>query len=258
MPDRTSYAQGAPCWVDVASPDLDASVAFYTGLFGWDHQAGGAETGHYGTFTKDGKSVAGVMPRMDPEQPIVWSTYLAADDADEVAAKVTEAGGQVVVEPMDVRDLGRMAFAVDPTGAFIGFWQAGTMTGAQLVGEPGSVAWNELATDDADAAASFYETAFGLDVERWEDALEGMDYRIFKVGGDAVGGLMPMGEQFPEGVSPHWTVCFGVEDVDATVQQAKQAGGSNPVEAFDVPGIGRIAILTDPFDARFSIMSPES
>ncbi len=36
MSERTSYEPGTPCWVDLGSPDLDASVEFYAALFGWE------------------------------------------------------------------------------------------------------------------------------------------------------------------------------------------------------------------------------
>jgi predicted enzyme related to lactoylglutathione lyase len=257
MPEPTSYAQGAPCWADVSSPDTEASAAFYSTLFGWDYSAGGEETGGYGTFTKDGNAVAGLGPQMDPSQPIVWSTYLSVDDADDIAARAIEAGGQVVVDPMDVLDFGRMGFIVDPTGAFVGFWQAGTMHGWDVKGEPGAVVWNELATRDPDGAKAFYEAVFGVEVAPWDNpGGAGMDYRIFKADGEGVGGLMVMGDQFPEGVPPHWMTYFAVEDVDATIEQAIAAGGGNPHGPFDVPGVGRIAILTDPFEAHFSVMKP--
>ncbi|MDX6692036.1 MAG: uncharacterized protein QOG15_3493 [Solirubrobacteraceae bacterium] len=256
MPERTGYAQGTPCWVDVSSPDAPASTAFYADVFGWEHRSGGEETGGYVTFMKGGKSVAGLMPQMNPGQPIVWNTYLCADDADEVAANATEEGGQIVVEPMDVLDLGRMGFLVDPTGAFVGFWQPGTMRGAELVNETGTVGWNELATRDAGAAADFYEAVFGMQAAESDPAMGGpVDYRLWTVNGNTVGGLLPMGDRFPEEIPPHWMTYFVVEDTDATVAQAKAAGGGNPVAPFD-SGVGRMAVLTDPFEAHFSVIVP--
>ncbi len=76
------------------------------------------------------------MPLMQEGQPPVWSSYVTVDDADATAAKVREAGGTVIAEPMDVMDLGRMAIFMDPTGAAFGIWQPATMKGAELVNEP--------------------------------------------------------------------------------------------------------------------------
>lgn len=64
---------------------------------------------------------------------------LSVAGADETADKVEAAGGTVVVEPMDVMDIGRMAFFADPTGAVFGVWQPKTFTGADLVNAPNSL-----------------------------------------------------------------------------------------------------------------------
>ena len=83
------------------------------------------ETGGYGFFLKDGKLVAGYGPQMNPGPP-VWTTYVSVADADETAAKVTAAGGTVLMPPMDVMTAGRMAVFQDPGGAFLSIWQPGT------------------------------------------------------------------------------------------------------------------------------------
>ena len=67
---------------------------------------------------------------------------VSVTDADETAAKVTPpVAGHV--EPMDVMEIGRMAFFVDPGGAVFGVWQPKTFDGADLVNEPNSLCWNE-------------------------------------------------------------------------------------------------------------------
>src|SRR5580692_2241062 len=106
MPD---YAPGTPSWVELSSPDPDASAAFYGDVLGWDATEPGApETGGYRMFQSSGKNVAGLMGQMQEGQPTAWATYVSVADADETAAKVTAAGGTVMVEPMDVMDIGRM------------------------------------------------------------------------------------------------------------------------------------------------------
>jgi predicted enzyme related to lactoylglutathione lyase len=67
MPERTSYANGVPSWVDLASADVERSIAFYGGLFGWEHAAAGPpeESGDYGMLLLDGKLVAGIVPLQD-------------------------------------------------------------------------------------------------------------------------------------------------------------------------------------------------
>src|SRR5580692_8299748 len=107
MPD---YAPGTPSWVELSSPDTDASAKFYGELMGWSAtESGPAETGGYRMFQQSGKNVGGLMSHMQEGQPTAWATYISVADADETAAKVKAAGGSVMIEPMDVMDIGRMA-----------------------------------------------------------------------------------------------------------------------------------------------------
>jgi hypothetical protein len=91
----------------------------------------------------------------------VWNTYVWVADADETAGKVRAAGGQVVMEPGEVGDAGRMAVCADPAGAFFRLWQPGTHRGAAVVNEPVSLNFNNLLTRDLDGARAFYGAVFG-------------------------------------------------------------------------------------------------
>src|SRR5688572_26461211 len=139
----TEYAAGTPSWVELSTKDADASLAFYSGLFGWTATDATEQFGGYRTFMDDGQSVAGLNPM--GELP-VWTTYVATDDADDSAERVRANGGTVMVEPMDVGALGRMAVFVDPGGAVFGVWQAGEHRGADKVNAPGALVWNDLTT----------------------------------------------------------------------------------------------------------------
>jgi predicted enzyme related to lactoylglutathione lyase len=250
------YAPGTPSWVELSSPDANASAAFYSELMGWSATEPGPveETGGYRMFQKGSSNVAGLMPHMQEGQPTAWSTYISVADADDTAGKVKGAGGNVIVEPMDVMDLGRMAFFTDPTGAVFGVWQPKSFPGADLVNEPGSLCWNEVLTRDVDADKSFYPAVFGWDAGRpqFEGAPE--TYTVWEVDGKPVGGMMQMTDDFfPPEVPPHWGVCFAVDDVDATVAKARELGGTITVEPMDMP-IGRFAGILDPQGASFTVM----
>ena len=229
MSERTSYAPGIPCWVDLGSPDVEAAAGFYSGLFGWEapELPNSAEMGGYRRATKDGVDVAGMMPLMQEGQPPAWSSYVSVADADATAAAVKEAGGSVIAEPMDVAGLGRMAVFADPTGAVFGIWQPGTFAGAGRVNEPGALAWNELGTRDVDAAKAFYSAVFGWEIEDHE-----------------------MGEM---GTYTEWLVYFAVENTDAAVETVKSSGGGVSFGPIDIPA-GRFAIVTDPHGAAFAVI----
>jgi predicted enzyme related to lactoylglutathione lyase len=259
MPERTEYAPGTPSWVDLATPDLEASEQFYGSLFGWtfDAQDTGDPQNPYVLADQRAKNVAGMM-RLSPEMqaggmPPVWSTYVTVLDADASVAKAKELGGAVLSEPMDVMDAGRMAVLADPTGAVFCVWQPKAHIGAQLVNEPYSLTWNELITPDVETAKAFYAGLFGWTGAPVEMGPDAPPYTIWSLAGDdnGIGGAMlpPM-----EGMPPFWGVYFAVADTDATVAQAKDLGASVLAEPMDLPGVGRMAALMDPQGAVFSVI----
>jgi len=232
MPERTSYAQGTPNWVDLQTTDQPAAKQFYAGLFGWTYDDQPMGEGAVYSMAKLGdKDVAAIAPQ-SPElkaagAPPMWNTYIAVDSADEAAARVEAAGGQVAMPPFDVMDAGRMAFVLDPSGAAVALWQANQHIGSTLVNEPGTVTWNELITTDP-AAIKFYEQVLGVTTSTVD--MGPGEYTLFHVN-------------------------FAVEDADATAAKATELGGSVMVAPFDTP-VGRIAILTDPQGAVFSVLKP--
>ncbi|MCW2996638.1 MAG: Glyoxalase/bleomycin resistance protein/dioxygenase [Solirubrobacterales bacterium] len=252
--DVPDYAPGTPSWVDLGSPDPDASVRFYGGLFGWNATEPGPvqETGGYRMFQQDDARIGGLMPLMQEGQPPAWSTYVSVADADATAAAVTANGGSVLAEPMDITDIGRMAIFADPAGAVFGVWEPRTFAGADLVNAPNSLCWNELATRDVEGAKAFYPAVFG-----WEPGSAPLgpddEYTVWNLDGRPAGGMMAMGDGFPAEVPPHWNVCFAVADADAVATAAEGLGGAVDVPPTDIP-IGRFAVLRDPHGASFAVM----
>jgi uncharacterized protein len=243
---------GTPIWTDLGSPDPAASASFYGQLFGWESQDLGEEAGHYTFFTSDGKVVAAVGPHMSEGQPTVWTTYIATDDVEATARKVTEAGGQVLVPPMAVMDQGSMAIFTDSAGAAFAVWQPAKMLGAEKFNQPVSMSWNELSTRDVDAAKRFYPAVFGWGVQ--SNAMpQGGEYIEWQVGGKSVAGGTPMNEHMPPQVPSFWLVYFAVANADATVAKAQELGATLSAGPYDIPQ-GRFAILSDPQGATFAII----
>ena len=251
MPAVEAYAPGTPSWVDLASPDLAGSVAFYTALFGWTAADQGEEAGHYTMFEIGGAPVAGAGPIMMEGQPPAWTTYVSVTDADATAAEVTEAGGMVFVPPMDVLDVGRMAVFADPTGAAFAIWQPGLHQGAGLVNEANTLCWNELNSRDSSTATAFYTSVFG-----WEAAtsdMDGMSYTEWKLDGRSIAGMLDMPAQVPAAVPSHWLSYFAAADCDATVAKATDLGATVAMPPTDIPP-GRFSVLGDPHGAMFAVI----
>jgi predicted enzyme related to lactoylglutathione lyase len=245
-------------WVDVSSPDLDKSNAFYSGLFGWDaQQVPDPEAGGYTMYFRDGKMVGAAGPTFGPDQHPAWATYIHSEDADATTQAVKDAGGQVLMGPMDVMGQGRMAVFMDSTGAAISIWQPQLHQGAQVVNEPGSFSWNELYTRDIPAAREFYRKVFGWGVE--EADMGNGKYTLFQVDGKPIAGGMDMSALLPDSIPPHWLVYFTVENTDDSVAKVKELGGTVVDGPKETP-MGPFAVIQDPVGAAFAVIqfTPQS
>lgn len=253
MPKFEKYAQGTPSYAELVTPDQEAAKAFYGPLFGWDlEDVPMGDAGVYVAVSKDGAAVAGIsgpMPGLE-DHAAWWGVYLTVDDVDAVTARVAGAGGRVDAEPFDVFDMGRMSSIADPTGARVNLWQPRSSIGTELANEPGTPIWHELITTDVEAARDFYGSVLGVG---WDETPmpDGSTYTSMLVGGEPVGGMMapPVA-----GLPSYWGVYFAVEDVDAAVEQVAALGGSVVAPAFDIEGVGRMAVVADPQGGAFSLM----
>lgn len=246
----TAWPAGTPSWVDMSVDDFGKAQAFYTALFDWDLKPGAAEFGGYSTALLQGRAVAGVMPKQQPDQPTAWLTYIAADNADDTATRIRSAGGTVAFEPMDVMDLGRMAIAQDPAGGFFGVWQAGRHIGFGVANEPGAVVWNEVVSHDYDASVEFYTNVFGYT----HRVLPDVEPRVggFQIDGRDVASIveLPSGDTSSSG----WTTYFSVSDADSAAAKVRSLGGqvlTEPVTEF----FGRFATVSDDQGATFRVIS---
>src|SRR5262245_57998160 len=119
----------------------------------------------------------------------------------------------------------------------------------------GTVLWNELNTHNLDAAKSFYAATLGWTYDAMPMA-DGDNYWIIKSGDTVVGGMFNMHDPALKGVPEHWLAYIEVDDVDARVGKLKAAGGQVMRDAFDIPDVGRIAIVKDKNGAALGLMKP--
>lgn len=264
MTEPTGYQHGVPCWVDTWQRDADAAMSFYTQIFAWDAEdtmPDGVEGTHYMCRLR-GRDVAAVASRKhNAPDAIAWTTYVWVDDVDATLSKALDAGGNVLVEPFDSLDVGRIAIVADPAGAAIGIWHPGAHGGAQVINEPSAWAMSFLRTTDTEGAKRFYASAFGWEHEGFGDGMT-----LFKVPGyvggtpsqpvprDVVATMTPADE---DGEAPHWGVDFWIADVDAAAAKVAELGGQVIAPPYDIPGIGmRQGVFADPQGAVFSLTRP--
>lgn len=255
---KHSAPNGTFCWADLATTDVAAAKAFYGSLFGWTFTEVASPDHPYTILATDSGHVGGlfVQPADMREAgiPPCWTPYLSVDDIDNTAERIAGLGGRIVCPPFDIPAAGRMATIADPQGAVVNLWsrQACETGSSHPAAGPGSVCWNELATSDLTGAATFYGALFGWTV-RETQTLEHV-YVEFMLEAEPVAGMLPVSVAGPN-VPPHWLVYVRVADCDAAVATAAAHGGYVCREAFDVPEVGRIAILADPQRAVFAVIA---
>ncbi len=252
MPGAEDLVAGAPAWVDVTTTDLERTVAFYESLFGWTAEVGDDRYGGYVTFRHDGARVAGAAPRQESDPaPPHWTVYLLTYNAVATSERVAEAGGTVLIEPIDIPEMGVMGLAIDATGAVVGYWQPGGLAGFDEFGTVGTAAWFELAASDFDAAERFYAHAFHWSIDRGAGEPR---YGVYTHAHRNYAGILDAKDLLGDELPPSWSVAFGVDDVERAVERAVKSGATLVVPPWDLPS-GRRAGLTDPTGAYFVLAS---
>lgn len=124
-------AHGIICWNELASKDVEAAKKFYSELLGWKlvgSQAGGM---NYTEIMVGDQHIGGMYQLTEEcaggaDAPSHWTSYVAVDDVDASARRTEELGGKVVVQPMDIPNVGRFCLINDPTGASISLIKLGS------------------------------------------------------------------------------------------------------------------------------------
>jgi uncharacterized protein len=249
MGERDRHEQGTFSWTDLATPDAQASKGFYGGLFGWELEDNPIRDDGVYVIARIGGRAAAAMFETTERHP-AWASYVTVADADAATARARELGANVLAEPFDVMDAGRMSTIQDPTGAVFCPWQPRRAIGAEVVNGPGALSLNQLNTSDPEAAQRFYSDLFGWRFEQVPDT-ETPYWGIYR-GERLNGGMMPLPPGAP--MPSHWLVYFGIGDVDSAAEHVRSAGATLMVEPLDVPG-GRILVAQDPQGAVFGVFA---
>jgi uncharacterized protein len=251
-------AAGRFCWFDLMTRDVPGALAFYKALFGWTtHTMDFGPAGTYEIIQAGGVDFGGVMKPPGPGAPPHWLGYVGVADIDATCAAAQREGGTVFVPPTPIPDVGRFAVVADPTGAEIGPIQLAEGPMRDLDRPPafGMVIWPELQTPNPDQAGPFYSKLFGW-TRGGMPMPDGGSYELFQRGDKNEGGMMklPPGAPIRHGV---WVFYFHVADVDASAARATGLGAMVHLPPMSAPGVGRMAVLSDPAGALFAVFRPE-
>lgn len=256
MPTIDKHAPGDFCWIELATTQQNAAIAFYAKLFGWaaNHMPVGPDE-FYTIFRLEGRDAAAAYTlqkdQLDRGVPPHWNLYIAVESADASAARAAELGGTVPAPPFDVGDAGRMAAIQDPTGATFCIWQPNKNAGTGITGSPGTLCWADLNTPDQARAGEFYSALLGWQMMK-EDKDPAHNYWHIKNGEEFIGGIPPAAH-LPPGAPAHWLAYFTVADCDITAAEAKSLGAKLYMPPTDFEDVGRISVIADPQGAAFAI-----
>ena len=120
----------------------------------------------------------------------------------------------------------------------------------------GAPVWYELMATDAEGAKAFYDAVVGWTIG--EAAPEFNGYRMIdRSDGKQAGGVLPLTDEMQQhGARPAWLGYIAVDNVDEAVAAIERAGGKALMPPFDIPNVGRIAMVADPQGAPFYIIKP--
>lgn len=119
--------EGMFSWFELINDDVKTAAQFYSQLFNWRAKEQAMPNGHtYTTFTLNDKPVAGMIakdPAWGDDVPNWWGVYFTTHNIDATVKNATKAGANVVYEPMDIPDVGRISMLTDPQNVHFSLFQ---------------------------------------------------------------------------------------------------------------------------------------
>lgn len=244
---------GRAVWHDLVTPNLEASRAFYGGLFGWTWRAPTTGKGiDYVVGEMSGVAMAGIARSRDGKvNASQWLTYFVVDDVHRAVKSAQDSGAKVVVPPTRTGSWNdESALLTDPQGAPFAVMKQGAplVEGDSTPKLINGWLWVELWTVDVPAAVGFYGSLFGYEAR--SVAVAGKDYTLFERDSTPMAGLLkiPVKE-----VRPNWLPTIRVADVGATVAQAVALGGRVIMAPRADVRNGTVAIIADPTGAALTL-----
>ena len=243
-------------WFEYVSQDSAKAQGFYGELFGWGVQNVPMPQGAYPMIALGKETIGGYLATPAGAPPHAhWLSHLQVASAAETAGQVKAHGGKILKDPYKVGDFGTMAVVSDPLGGPFALWQPARAQGTgDYKATPYAWCWNELYTEDTAKSLAFYQAIGGFTAEAMDMGPMGT-YHVLNADGKGRAGIMksPM-----PGIPQSWMPYVHAGNADATVAKARKLGADIKVPANDVPGVGRLAVFTDPLGAAIGILQPST
>ena len=240
-------SQGRFVWHDLTTSNTDAAASFYTQVTPWKTQPGDHDP-NYIMWVNDGQPIGGLLSLSDELKarnvPPHWLSYVYVYDVDACTRQVKALGGQVLMGPHEVPNVGCWSVISDPHGATIGLYEPEAKVPTEYrKPRRGEFSWHELATTEYKAAFDFYRALFTWEKINESDMGEMGTYFEFGKKGVPFGGMF---NRRPDMPPPNWLSYIRVEDLRGAAESVKKLGGAVHQGPVEVPGGDMIAMCSDP------------
>lgn len=244
---------GHVIWHDLLTHDVAETRCFYSNLLGWTYQieyasdfvwtSGEAE---YPLILANGEAHGGFVDA-GQDTPSCWIAYVMVKDVDAITARAKDLGATIEREPFDTPGVGRSSVIRDPQGAII----CATAPTYNFPAPKGTFLWDELISNDVEAAKLFYCELFSwkphdIDQTGSNTILKCLDDT------DVVGAIK---QSCVALVRAAWVTYLATDDVGAAIAKAKGLGASLCMEGNGLSNVGRKAVLTDPAGVMFGLLT---
>lgn len=252
---------GKIIWHDLISDTPQETRAFYSGLFNWDFSPLDSLAGNYTLISHDGNYIGGMVDesRLGSSEDISqWVVVVAVTDVTAATAALTAAGGKVFTEPTSLGARGEIAVVADPQGALLALLQTNGEDPADTQDvAANSFLWNELWTENVDAAATFYQRIAPYTVKSFSliSPAGPVPYRVMSAQGRARAGIRS--NPVP-GMSPTWQSYLSVdslEQLESVIARVPALGGTVLMPATKRPEGGYVAVIAGPSGAGIALQT---
>ncbi len=246
-------AQGEFLWCDLATFDVEETLAYYRNLFDWDLKPEEFPDGSTYFYASGANEVtAGIyeMPQVYRDQGMssFWMSYIGVDDIIASCELAQKLGGKLLLGPASFGKGAAIAMIEDPFGARFTFFTGSYLQPRSTKMVAGSHFWNELYSPDPDAAEIFYGGLFG-----WKFAPPDATgrRRVDNLAGSPTTAIQENTSAAKPLDTPQWTVSFACADMDAFV--ANLSPQDRDALLWVKNKRGAAACITDPNGAAFMV-----
>ena len=258
--------QGKVVWHDLITDVPEASKHFYQTLFGWEFEEVSLDLGwfnsvNYTLIRLNGRLIGGMVDQtqLQSQNDISqWINSISVADVDAAVAILKDTGGQVITAPVDLAERGRLAVVTDPQAALFTLLQTNDQDPLDDAAVSiGDFLWDELWTEDINAASGFYTQLAGYADEDSlvQDDLVNTRYRVLRSQDKPRAGILKMPV---DGLSPIWVSYLRVADaasLDAIIARVEALGGTILLDPQDREIGGRVALIAGPSGAGIALQT---